>query len=667
MKNIDELCVNTLRFLAVDAVEKAGSGHPGLPLGAAPMAYVLWDRVMRHNPKNPEWFNRDRFILSAGHGSALLYSLLHAYGYGLTVDDLKEFRQWGSQTPGHPEYGRTRGVEATTGPLGQGFGMGVGMAIAERFIANCFNTDEHRVMEHYTYAIVSDGDLMEGIASEAASLAGTLKLGRMIYLYDDNHISIEGGTDISFTENVRERFVAYGWHVQKVSDGNNLDEIEAAAREAQKVVDKPSLIIVRTHIGFASPKHDSPSAHGEPLGTEALKATKEALNWPMDKSFYVPDAATQHFKETASKGAGFEDAWNHVLKSYKSVYPDLAADFERAHSGGLPDDWDKNVPVFSGDSASVATRAASGTVMNSLAKALPHFLMGGSGDLSPSTKTVLIGYGEFGFEKACASNLHFGVREHAMAAAVNGIALHGGALPYGATFLIFSDYMRPAIRLAALMQTHSIFIFTHDSIGLGEDGPTHQPVEHLMSLRLIPGLTVIRPADANETSVAWKIAVTRKGPVCLALSRQKLPVLDPEIYPVLSRAMRGAYILSEPKDETLEIVLIATGSEVQLALKAQAELERRRVSSRVVSMPSWELFDEQTVEYKNSVLPAGVAKIAIEAGSTLGWYKYVGESGGVIGLDRFGASAPGSVALEKLGFTVENIVKHSLKLIGDKR
>ncbi len=663
MKDLDNLCVNAIRFLAVDSVEKAKSGHPGMPLGAAPMTYVLWDRVMRHNPSNPQWFNRDRFILSAGHGSAMLYALLHLYGYGLTIDDLKQFRQWESRTPGHPEYGRTVGVEATTGPLGQGFGMGVGMAVAERFSANCFNTDKHPVMDHYTYAIVSDGDLMEGVASEAASLAGTLKLGKLIYLYDDNHISIEGGTDIAFTENVRERFTAYGWHVQKVSDGNDLDAIESAVKKAQKVKDQPSLVIVRTHIGFASPKQDSPSAHGEPLGEEGVKATKEALDWPSDKSFYVPGDAAAHFKETASSGAGFEEEWNRLFESYKNVYPDLAEDFEHVQNGRLPEGWEKNVPLFSEGDGPVATRAASGKVMNSLATALPHFLMGGSGDLAPSTKTILIGYGDFGFEKACAHNLHFGVREHAMAAIVNGIALHGGALPYGATFLIFSDYMRPALRLAALMQTHSIFIFTHDSIGLGEDGPTHQPVEHLMSLRVIPGLTVIRPADANETAMAWKIAVSHGGPVCLALSRQKLAVLDPILFPVLDGSLRGAYILSESKSEAPEIVLIATGSEVGLALKAQTELESRGVSARVVSMPSWEIFDEQTLEYKNSVLPQDVPRLAIEAGSTLGWWKYVGCGGGVIGLDRFGASAPGSVALEKLGFTVENVVNQAIKLV----
>lgn len=663
MKDLDNLCVNAIRFLAVDSVEKAKSGHPGMPLGAAPMTYVLWDRVMRHNPSNPQWFNRDRFILSAGHGSAMLYALLHLYGYGLTIDDLKQFRQWESRTPGHPEYGRTVGVEATTGPLGQGFGMGVGMAVAERFSANCFNTDKHPVMDHYTYAIVSDGDLMEGVASEAASLAGTLKLGKLIYLYDDNHISIEGGTDIAFTENVRERFTAYGWHVQKVSDGNDLDAIESAVKKAQKVKDQPSLVIVRTHIGFASPKQDSPSAHGEPLGEEGVKATKEALDWPSDKSFYVPGDAAAHFKETASSGAGFEEEWNRLFESYKNVYPDLAEDFEHVQNGRLPEGWEKNVPLFSEGDGPVATRAASGKVMNSLATALPHFLMGGSGDLAPSTKTILIGYGDFGFEKACAHNLHFGVREHAMAAIVNGIALHGGALPYGATFLVFSDYMRPALRLAALMQTHSIFIFTHDSIGLGEDGPTHQPVEHLMSLRVIPGLTVIRPADANETAMAWKIAVSHGGPVCLALSRQKLAVLDPILFPVLDGSLRGAYILSESKSEAPEIMLIATGSEVGLALKAQTELESRGVSARVVSMPSWEIFDEQTLEYKNSVLPQDVPRLAIEAGSTLGWWKYVGCGGGVIGLDRFGASAPGSVALEKLGFTVENVVNQAIKLV----
>jgi transketolase len=667
VKDIDELCVSTIRFLAVDAVEKAQSGHPGLPLGAAPMAYVIWDRVMSHNPDSPDWFNRDRFVLSAGHGSALLYALLHVYGYGLHIDELKRFRQWGSRTPGHPEYGITPGVEATTGPLGQGFGMGVGMAIAERFIGECFNTNKAPLVDHFTYAIVSDGDLMEGVASEAASLAGTLKLGKLIYLYDDNHISIEGETDIAFTENVRERFVAYGWHVQKVSDGNDLDAIESAVREAQKVKDQPSLIIVRTHIGYASPKQDDASAHGEPLGEDALKATKEALGWPADRAFYVPDEAAAHFKKTAANGARNEERWEKLLKDYEKENPDLAQDFTRIVKGELPRGWDKDLHLFSHDNKPIATRAASGKVMNALSKRLPHYLVGGSADLAPSTKTILMGYGDFGFGAYCSHNLHFGVREHAMGAIVNGMALHGGTLPYGATFLIFSDYMRPSIRIAALMSAHVIFIFTHDSIGLGEDGPTHQPVEHLMSLRAIPDLTVIRPADANETTCAWVEALKMKGPVALLLSRQKLPILSITKYPVLEGVSKGAYVLSDSKSGNPDVILIATGAEVHLALESQAVLKSKGVASRVVSMPSWELFEDQAKDYRTKVLPRYMPKMAIEAGSTLGWYKYIGGNGVVIGLDRFGASAPGKVALEKLGFNVKNVVKQALDLFGDKK
>jgi len=663
MNHIDELCINTIRFLAVDAVEKAGSGHPGLPLGAAPMAYTLWDRIIRRSPDDPMWFNRDRFILSAGHGSALLYALLHLYGYGLKLDDLEQFRQWGSKTPGHPEYCVTEGVEATTGPLGQGFGMGVGMAIAERFVGQCFNTPEHPLVEHYTYAIVSDGDLMEGVASEAASLAGTLKLGKLIYLYDDNHISIEGGTDIAFTENVRERFTAYGWHVQKVGDGNDIEAIEKAVKKAQKVRDQPSLVIVRTHIGYGSPKQDSASAHGEPLGKDALKATKKALGWQADNTFYVPPEAEEHFNRSKLKWEGAMKEWNKTLKSYREFYPDLAADLERIIRGELPEGWSRDLQQYPTDDKPVATRSASGQVMNALSKRLPHYLAGGSADLAPSTKTLLIGYGDFGFGSYCAHNLHFGVREHAMGTIVNGMALHGGTLPYGATFLIFSDYMRPAIRLAALMGVHSIFIFTHDSIGMGEDGPTHQPIEHLMSLRAIPGLTVIRPADANETACAWVEAIKAEGPVCLILSRQKLPVLNPDRYPVAEGVQRGAYILSDSEKQRPDVILIATGSEVHLALESKAELKTRSVHARVVSMPSWELFEKQPTNYKNKVLSEGGPKLAIEAGATLGWYKYVGNRGAVIGIDRFGASAPGKVALEKLGFNTENVVKTALKLL----
>jgi transketolase len=661
MRDIDQLCINTLRFLAVDQVEKARSGHPGMPLGAAPMAYVLWDRFLRHNPRNPKWFNRDRFILSAGHGSALLYALLHLYGYDLPLEELKRFRQWGSKTPGHPEYGHTPGVEATTGPLGQGFGMGVGMAIAEGFLANCFNTPEHRVVDHYIYAIVSDGDLMEGVASEAASLAGTLGLGKLIYLYDDNHISIEGETDIAFTENVRERFQAYGWHVQKVADGNDLGSIEEAIKKARAETKRPSLIVVRTHIGYGSPKQDSASAHGEPLGPEGVKAAKENLGWPTEPAFHIPEEALEHFRKAVQRGADLEAEWNRRLEAYREAEPELAEEFEQVMKGELPPGWKDAVPLFKPEDGPMATRKASGKVLNALALKMPHQIMGGSADLAPSTNTILMGYGDFGFDRYCSHNLHFGVREHAMGAIANGIALHGGAIPYTATFLVFSDYMRPTLRLAALMGTHVIFVFTHDSIGMGEDGPTHQPVEHLMSLRAIPGLTVIRPADANETAAAWQVAVERKGPVVLAFSRQTLPVLDAEHHPVFEGVPRGAYVLAEAETCDPEIVLIATGSEVHLALEARKELEAEGIGTRVVSMPSWELFEEQDEGYRQQVLPSEVPRLAIEAGATQGWCRYAYD---VIGLDRFGASAPGATVLEELGFNLNNVVTRAHALQG---
>ncbi|MFQ5975239.1 MAG: transketolase [Candidatus Hydrothermarchaeales archaeon] len=659
MKDIDELCVKTIRFLAVDAVEKAKSGHPGLPLGAAPMAYVLWDRLLNHNPKNPRWFNRDRFVLSAGHGSALLYSLLHLYGYGLSLEEMKRFRQWGSKTPGHPEYNPSLGIEATTGPLGQGFAMGVGMAIAERFLDNCFNPPDLPIVDHYTYAIVSDGDLMEGISSEAGSLAGYLKLGKLIYLYDDNHISIEGDTDITFTEDIRRRFEAYGWQVLRVADGNDLDGIEKAIIKAQAEKIRPSLIIVRTHIGYGSPKQDSPAAHGEPLGPDAMKATKEAFDWPLEPTFYIPEEALSHFRQASEVGEEKETEWRALLENYNKKNPDLAREFGQVINGELPPDLEKYLPVFGPEDGPIATRNASGKVMNALAKVLPHSLAGGSGDLAPSTNTILMGYGDFGFSKACSHNVHFGVREHAMGAIVNGMALHGGTIPYGATFFVFSDYLRPALRLAALMQVHSIFVFTHDSIGLGEDGPTHQPIEHLMSLRAMPGMTVIRPADANETSAAWKIAIECKGPVSFALTRQKLPVLDLDSYPVAKGVPRGAYILSEAESKRPDIIIIATGSEVHLALDTKEELKSRGIQARVVSMPSWELFEDQSTEYKEKVLLPDVPKLAVEAGSSLSWRNYVGENGDVIGVDRFGASGPGNIVLEKFGFSVENVAEHA--------
>lgn len=663
MINIDDICISTIRGLAIDQVEKAKSGHPGLPLGAAPMAYALWDRFLRHNPKNPKWFNRDRFILSAGHGSALLYSLLHLYGYDLPLEELKNFRQWGSRTPGHPEHGLVPGVEATTGPLGQGFAMGVGMAISENFLAGCFNQDDLDIVDHYTYAIVSDGDLMEGISSEAASLAGTLHLGKLIYLYDDNEISIEGDTDLAFNEDVHRRFEAYGWQVLMVQDGNDLHSIEKAIKKAQAEKQKPSLIIIRTHIGFGSPKQDTAQVHGEPLGPEAHRETKKALGLPPDELFHISEDTLSHFRTSLQKGEAIEKEWNGILENYRNRYPEIAGEFEEIIRNELPHDWERGLISFSPDEGPIATRAASGKVLNSLARRMPHLLVGGSADLAPSTKTILMGYGDFGFGKYCSNNLHFGVREHSMGAIANGMALHGGSIPYTATFLVFSDYMRPALRLSAIMQTHVVFVFTHDSIGLGEDGPTHQPVEHIMGLRLIPGMTVFRPGDANETAVGWKIALLRKGPVCLALSRQKLPVLDLKKHPVHEGASKGAYILEEAESGKPDIVIIATGAEVHLALEARKGLLKNKIDARVVSMPSWEIFDEQPREYRNEVLPETLPKLAIEAGSTLGWHKYIGDDGDVIGLDRFGASAPGKIVLENLGFNLENVAERSLKLI----
>jgi transketolase len=649
-------------MLALDQVEKAHSGHPGLPLGAAPMAYVLWDRFLRHNPRNPRWFNRDRFILSAGHGCALLYALLHLYGYDMPMEQLKQFRQFGSETPGHPEYNIDRGIEATTGPLGQGFGMGVGMALAEAHLAGCFNKEELGVVDHYTYAIVSDGDLMEGISAEAASLAGTLKLGKLIYLYDNNHISIEGSTDLAFTESVVERFRAYHWHVQTVPDGNDLDAVEAAIRLAQAHEDQPSLISVRNHIGYGSPLQDTAAVHGEAMGPENVKATKEKLGWPLQPDFYIPQAALVHFRTALGRGEELESAWKDRFEEYRGRHPKMAQDLQSMMSNKLPQGWDADLPVFPADPKGMATRDASGKAMNAIAGPVQS-LVGGSADLAPSTKTTLTAYGDIGMGSDGGRNIHFGVREHGMGAIVNGMALHGGIIPYGSTFLIFSDYMRGSIRLAALMNTHSLFVFTHDSIGLGEDGPTHEPIEHLMSLRAMPNMTVMRPADANETVEAWRIAIQRQRPLAMALTRQKIPVLDSQRYPIRGGVAKGAYVLAEAEGGNPQIVLIATGSEVQLALAAREELAKQKIAARVVSMPCWELFDEQPAEYRRQVLPAGVPKLAIEAGATLGWCRYVGENGGVVGIDRFGASAPGNVAMDKLGFNVPNVVDHALRLV----
>jgi len=661
-EELDQLCINTVRFLSVDAVEQAHSGHPGLPLGAAAMAYVLWDRFLRHNPRNPHWFNRDRFVLSGGHGSMLLYSLLHLTGYDLPLSEIQRFRQWGSKTPGHPEAGLTPGVEVTTGPLGQGFGMGVGMAIAEAHLASSFNRPGLPVVDHYTYAIVTDGDLMEGVASEAASLAGTLKLGKLIYLYDNNHVTLEGPAPVAFTEDVRRRFRSYGWQVLNVGDGNNLDAVDAAIRLAQSDKEHPSLVVVRTHIGYGSPKQDTFEAHGEPLGPEATRKTKKKLHWPLEPAFLIPEQARAHLGEAAERGAQLESQWKDLLDDYRRQHPDDAAQLERMMRGELPKDWAADLPWFKPDPAGLATRVASSKVMNAIAKRLPE-VIGGSADLNPSTKTYLAGYGDFGISNDGGRNVHFGVREHAMGTIVNGIAMHGGLIPYGATFFVFTDYMRPSLRIAALMESHSIFVFTHDSIGLGEDGPTHEPVEHLMSLRAMPHMTLLRPADANETTVAWRLAIERRRPVCLVLTRQNLPIMDPDRYPIREGVGRGAYILAG-EQERADVILVASGSEVQLLLAAREKLAEQKIAARVVSMPSWELFQEQSAEYREQVLLKDVPKLAVEAGATLGWYKYVGEKGAVIGIDRFGASAPGKIVMEKLGLNVDNVVQHALHLAG---
>jgi transketolase len=659
--DVDRLCINTLRFLAVDAVEQAQSGHPGLPLGAAPIAYVLWDRFLRHNPADPQWFDRDRFVLSAGHGSALLYALLHTTGYDLPLREISNFRQWGSRTPGHPEHGLAPGVEATTGPLGQGFGMAVGMAAAERFLSGRYNRPGMEVIDHYTYVLASDGDMMEGVSHEAASLAGTLGLGKLVCLYDDNDISIEGDTDMVFLEDVGARFEAYGWQVQHVEDANDLDALDKAITGARAETGRPSLIIARSHLGFGSPKQDDAEAHGAPLGAEAVKATREKLGWPEDRPFFVPEQALDHFRKARRRGREQQDDWRRRLSEYRKADPGLADDLDRALRGMLPEGWEDRIPSFKPDQGPMATRAASGKVLNALAPHIPN-LIGGSADLAPSNKTLLEGFDDFSSRRP-GRNLRFGVREFAMAAIMNGMALHGGIIPYGGTFLVFSDYARPAIRLAAMMGTAVIYVFTHDSIALGEDGPTHQPVEHLMSLRAIPGLTVMRPADANETAECWKTALAMRKPVALALSRQKLPVIDPDRYPVVRGTSRGGYVLS-PADGPPEVCLIATGSEVHPALEAQEMLAGQGKKAAVVSMPSWEVFEGQPEAYRMEVLPPEVPRLAVEAGATLGWHKYTGRQGDILGLDRFGASAPGPVAYEKLGFTAAEIVRRCTRLTG---
>jgi len=663
---LDRLCINTIRMLAVDAVQKANSGHPGMPMGSAPMAYALWTRFLRHNPGNPRWPDRDRFVLSAGHGSMLLYSLLHLTGYDLPLEELKNFRQWDSKTPGHPESYLAPGVETTTGPLGQGFTNGVGMAVAERFLGAHFNRPGHTIVDHYIYGIVSDGDLMEGISHEAASLAGHLSLGKLIYLYDDNRISIEGSTDLAFTEDRAARFAAYGWHVQQVDVGNDVEGIAGAIRTAQDEAERPSLILVQTHIGYGSPnKQDTAAAHGEPLGADEVRLTKENLGWPLEPTFLIPEEVLARFRQALQEGEKWETEWNARFQSYRKEYPELAEQWKQAMSGELPTGWDKDIPIFPADAKGMATRVASGTVLNAIAPHLPT-LIGGSADLAPSTKTLIKGTDDFQAGHYGQRNMHFGVREHAMGGILTGIALHGGVIPYGATFLIFSDYMRPTIRLAAMMGLRVIYVFTHDSIGLGEDGPTHQPIEQLASLRTIPNLTVIRPADANETAEAWRFAIEHKsGPIALALTRQNLPTLDRGKYTPANGLSRGAYILSDTEGERPDVILIASGSEVHVALEAAEKIRERGTSVRVVNMTSWELFDEQPDDYRNRVLPQEIAvRVAIEAGVTQGWHRYVGTKGEVIGIDHFGASAPYKVLFEKFGLTADRVVEKALGLIG---
>ena len=677
--SLDQQCIDTLRFLAVDMVQRANSGHPGLPLGAAPMAYALWTRQLKHNPANPAWADRDRFVLSAGHGSALLYALLHVTGYDLSLDDIKQFRQWGSKTPGHPERGHTPGVEVSTGPLGQGLANAVGMAIGEAHLAARYNRDGHTIIDHRTWALVSDGDLMEGVASEAASLAGHLQLGKLICLYDDNQVTLAAGADITFSEDRGKRFAAYGWQTIHVEDGNDIAAISLALDEARADASRPSLILVRTHLGFGSPEQDSFKAHGSPLGAEDVKKTKQKLGWPLAPDFLVPEPALAHFRQGLERGAAQEAEWNGRRDAYTGAFPELSRELQSRLRGELPAGWDADIPAFAADTKGIATRVAGGKVMNAIAARLPA-LFGGSADLDPSTHTALKGLGDFnpvpapdedeqgsagGGWSYAGRNLHFGVREHAMGAIVNGLAAHGGFIAYGSTFLIFSDYMRPTLRLAALSRLHVVHVFTHDSITLGEDGPTHQPVEHLASLRAIPGVTVIRPCDANETAVAWKIAVeTRDRPVLLVLTRQDVATLDRNDYASADGLRRGAYVLSDAKDAKPQLILIASGSEVGLVVAAAARLRNDGVDVRCVSMPSWDLFEAQPKSYRDDVLPPQVtARLAVELGVAQGWQRYVGDRGDMLGVERFGASAPPDTVLHAYGFSVDNVCKRARALL----
>ncbi len=660
---LQERAINTIRFLSADAVQKANSGHPGMPMGAAAMAYALWTRHLRFNPANPDWWDRDRFVLSGGHGSMLLYSLLHLTGYDVSMEDLKNFRQWGCKTPGHPENHCTPGVEVTTGPLGQGFANCVGLAIAQAHLAATFNRPNFNVVDHYIYAIVTDGDLMEGLSSEAASLAGHLKLGNIIMLYDDNLISIDGSTNLAFTEDRGARFEAFGWHVQHVKDGNDVDAVDKAIAQAKKDP-RPSLILCRTHIGFGMPhKQDTAKAHGEPPGDDELNGAKEKLGWPLEPRFLVPDDVREFFTQVGKTGSKKEQDWSALFDEYRKEYPELAEELARRMENKLKKDWDKNLPSFSSDEGSIATRAASGKVINALAKKLPE-MMGGSADLTPSNKTWIEDSPSFQSDTPEGRNLHFGVREHAMAATVNGMVAHGGVIPYCGTFLMFSDYMRPSIRLSALSQHGSIWVFTHDSIGVGEDGPTHQPIEHLAALRAIPNLVVLRPGDANEVVEAWKIAIKRRdGPTLMALTRQKIPVLDREKYSSATGTEKGAYVLADLGKDP-DIILMASGSEVHLITQAAEKLHKDGINVRVVSFPSWELFEKQDKAYQESVLPSSMKiRLAVEAGVSQGWERWVGDDGASLCVNRFGASAPGNVLFEKYGFTVENVITQAKKLL----
>ncbi|PAV29374.1 transketolase [Virgibacillus profundi] len=664
-KNIEQLSINTIRTLSIDAIENANSGHPGLPMGAAPMAYTLWTDFMNHNPKSSKWFNRDRFVLSAGHGSMLLYSLLHLSGYDVTIDDLKNFRQWDSRTPGHPEVNHTDGVEATTGPLGQGIAMSVGMAMAEAHLGAKFNKDDMSIVDHYTYALISDGDLMEGISHEAASLAGHLGLGKLIALYDSNDISLDGELNRSFSDNSEQRFTAYGWQVLRVEDGNDVNELRNAIKAAQENTEQPTLIEVKTVIGYGSPnKSASAASHGAPLGGDEVKLTKEYYKWTHD-DFHVPEEVYADFNEKIVKnGSDAENNWNHLLESYKEKYPELANELTLAMKGELPADWEKELPVFEPEKDTLATRASSGKVLNEIAKAVPNFF-GGSADLAGSNKTTIDNEEDFSRKNYAGRNVWFGVREHAMAAALNGMALHGGLKVYAGTFFVFSDYLRPAVRLASIMNTPVTYVFTHDSIAVGEDGPTHEPVEHLAALRVIPGLSLIRPADGNETQAAWRLALESVDtPTALVLTRQNLPTLEGTKENAYEGVKKGAYVVSKSEKETPDALLLATGSEVQLAVASQQALKEKGIDVSVVSMPSWDRFNAQDEAYKNEVIPPVVkSRLAIEMASPFGWERYVGDNGKVLGIDTFGASAKGEKVIEEYGFTVDNVVQHVESLV----